>query len=216
MARQKKGKSYEGKQYRGGRQEGRKNLKRTDRGTLVNQHGFEFTPEEKRALENAVNAVNRKRAKMLKEAATLPRMVGGRDTGDTVGTLQLMGKESDFILARRSKSMQRFRSREQFEQFMTSTREALSPSYIDDRTRLYKRNYQQALMNAYGAEATKDIRMKVRMMKPEDFRRMVEQDELAEISYIYDPSEVSGKLNAIRASFGMRLKEEDHFTGNEE
>lgn len=216
MARQLTGKSYVGQQYRGGRKEGVKNLKKTERGTLVNQHGVEFTPEEKRALENAANAVNRKRKKMLKEAATLPRMVGGRDTGDTVGSLQMMGKESDFILARRSKSLQRFRTRKEFEWFMNSARSALSPSYIDDRTRLYKRNYQQALINAYGEKSTKDIRMKIRMMKPEDFRKLVESDELAEIGYIYDDTEIEGKLNTIRATLGMKLKEEPHMILGEE
>lgn len=204
---EKKAISYEGQQYRGGRASGRKNLKRTDTGNLVNQFGVVFSPDEKRALENAVNTANRKRARMLKEAATLPRMVSGRATGDTVGSLQLMGKESDFILSKKTKSLQRFRSREQYDNYMKTLQHVNTRDYIEDRVRLYKRNHMKALENAFGDEA-KDVMMKIRMMKPKDYMQMIQQDESLEISYIYDPTARTGKLNQIRASMGMKLKEE--------
>ena len=37
---------YEGKQYTGGRVEGRKNLKKLESGNVQNVHGIVFTPEE--------------------------------------------------------------------------------------------------------------------------------------------------------------------------
>lgn len=199
--------SYEGQQYTGGRVPGRKNLKKTTGGNLVNQYGVVFTQQEKRALENAVNTANRKRARMLKEAATLPRMVGGRDTGDTVGSLQLMGKESDFILSRKTKSLQRFRDRDQFDRYLKNLKQVNTREYLDDRIRMYKRNHMTALENAYGDEA-KDVIMKIRMMKPRDYMKMIQQDETLEISYIYDPTARTGKLNQMRASMGMKLKDE--------
>lgn len=199
--------TYEGQQYRGGRAAGRKNLTKTATGNVVNQFGVVFTPDEKRALENAVNTANRKRARMLKEAATLPRMVSGRDTGDTIGSLQLMGKESDFILARKTKSLQRFRDREQFDKYMKTLQRVNTRDYIEDRVRLYKRNHMKALENAFGDEA-KDVMMKIRMMKPKDYMTMIQKDESLEISYIYDPTARSGKLNQIRASMGMKMKDE--------
>lgn len=199
--------SYEGKQYRGGRVAGRKNLKKTDAGNLINQYGVEFTPEEKRALENAVNAANRKRARMLKETGILPRKVAGKDTGDTVSSLQLMGKESDFILSKKTKSMQRFSSREQFDTYLRNLKNVNSPDYVGERIKLYKRNHMKALENAYGDDA-KDIIMKIRMMKPADYMRMVTQDETLEISYVYDPSARAGKLNQLRASMNMKIKDD--------
>lgn len=202
----KKAVNYEGQQYRGGRESGRKNLKRVG-GNLVNQYGVMFTEKEKRALENAVNTANRKRGRMLKEAATLPRMVAGRDTGDKIGSLQLMGKESDFILSKKTKSLQRFRDRKQYESYMENLKRVNTRDYLDERIRLYKRNHMTALENAFGDEA-KDIMMKIRMMKPKEYMKMIQQDESLEISYIYDPSARTGKLNQIRQSMGMKLKEE--------
>ena len=204
----KKAASYEGGQYRGGRASGRKNLKKTDAGNLVNQFGVVFTPAEKRALENMVNTANRKRSRMLKEAATLPRMVSGRDTGDTIGSLQLMGKESDFILAKRTKSLQRFKTREQYDQYIESLKRVNSPNYLDDRIRAYKRNFTKTLESVYGDEA-KDVIMKVRMMKPRDYMRMVESDESLEIgAVIPSDAKVPGRLNELRRSLGMKEKPE--------
>lgn len=199
---------YEGKQYRGGREEGRKNLKKLESGNLLNQHGVVFSIEEKKALESAVNQANRKRREMLKQEAKLPRRVMGVDTGDTVGSLQLMGKESDFILQRKTKSLQRFRSREDYERYMKNLHRVNQRDYIGERVKLYKRNHMKALENAFGDEA-KDIMMKIRMMKPEEYMKMVQSDEMLEIGYIYDPSARSGKMNQIRASMGMKLKEEE-------
>lgn len=201
--------AYEGQQYRGGRTAGRKNLVRVD-GGLKNQYGVVFTEDEKKALEQAVNTANRKRKRMLEQEAKLPRMVGGKDTGDTVASLQLMGKESDFILQRKTKSLQRFQTKAEYERYMVNLERVNSRDYITERVRLYKRNHMKAIENAYGDEA-KDVIMKIRMMKPADYMRMVQSDENLEISYIYDPSARSGKLNQLRASMGMKLKETDDF-----
>ena len=198
--------TWEGSQYRGGREAGRKTLKKTPEG-FENQYGVTFTKQEKQALEQAVNTANRKRARMLEAEAKLPRKIAGQDTGDTVASLQLMGKESDFILARKTKSLQRFQSKEDYNRYMKNLQRVNSRDYVDERVRLYKRNHMKAIENAYGDEA-KDVVMKIRMMKPKDYMRMVQSDEMLEINYIYDPSARSGKLNQLRASLGMKLKEE--------
>lgn len=199
--------SYEGDQYRGGKKKGQKNLKKLDNGNLQNQYGVEFTQADKKALESAVNTANKKRMKMLENEGNLTVFVGGKPTDRKVSTLQVMGKESDFILARKSKSMQRFKSREDFENYLENVRRVSSPEYLEERTRLYKRNHMKALENVFGDEA-KDVIMKIRMMKPEEYREMIQRDENLEVNYIYDPSEATAKLNQIRSSLGMKQKED--------
>ena len=192
---------WEGTQYRGGRGKGKKNLQKTPEG-LRNQHGVVFTPEQKTALERAVNRSNYQRKKMLAEADRL---------NPDHSQLRLMGKESDFIISRQSKSLQRFKSMEEYEQFMDKQARIQSGEYLAERTRLYKRNYMAAVDNVFGA-AGAGVKMKIRMMKPEAFRQLVETlgDEM-EIGYIYDPQARMGKLNKIRSLLGMRELEEDPF-----
>lgn len=201
-----------GKRYKnkaGGRY-GRKNLQYLDGGKIKNQHGIVFTEKEKRALESAVTMANRKRAKQLKEVATLPRTVRGIDTGDTLATKLQMGFESDFIISKKTKSLQRFTSRDQYNKYMKYLKSVNSPTYLDDRTRLYKRNYIKALTEVHG-DAAKDIAMKIRMMKPKDFRKLIEQEELVEINDLYAPEDKASEREKLRASFGMKSKEDDAF-----
>lgn len=192
---------WEGEQYRGGRGTGKKNLKKVG-GGLQNQYGVTFTPEQKKALERAVDRSNYRRKKQLEEADKL---------NPSHSQLRLMGKESDFIITRQSKSLQRFKSMEEFERYMDKQSRIQSGEYLEDRTRLYKANYMKAIDNVFG-EAGAGVKMKVRMMKPEKFREMVETlgDEM-EIGYIYDPQARMGKLNKIRSLLGMREVEEDPF-----
>lgn len=198
--------NYEGGQYRGGRKEKTPNLKKLDGGNVQNMHGVVFTQEERKRLESAVNTANQKRMKMLKAEANLPRKKGGKDTGDMVRSLQSMGKESDFIITRKSKSLQQFKSREHYERFMDNLARVNSPDYITTRVRMYKKNHMKALENVFGDDA-KDVIMKIRMMKPEDYMKLIQSDEDLEVSYIYDPSARNGKLNRIRKALGMKEKD---------
>ena len=190
-----------------GRSPGQKNLIRVD-GGYINQYGVYFTEEQRGELIKAVNRSNYQRKKQLETEAGMPHRIGGQDTGGSRQQLQLMGSESDFIISHQSKNMQGFKSLRDYERFMDKQARIQSGEYLEDRTRLYKKNYMQALDNAFGDDA-KDVKMKVRMMKPAQFREMVQSDEVAEIGYIYDPSARTGKLNQIRKAFGMRAKEEE-------
>lgn len=196
--------TYEGQQYTGGRKDGTKNLTKTETG-YKNQHGVEFTFEEKRKLDNAANLANKKRMAMLKNEKQLPLFVAGKYTG--VDVSHRIGAESDFILARKSKSLQRFKTKSEYNNYMKNLDRVNSKEYVLDRVRLYKRNHMKALENVFGTEA-KDVIMKIRMMKPEDYMHLVQSDEFLEVSYVYDPDALAGKLNQIRAALGMKLKEE--------
>lgn len=196
--------SYEGEQYRGGRGKGRKNLVKVD-GGIQNQHGVTFTEEQKKALERAVDRSNYRRKKMQAEADKL-------NPENT--QLRLMGKESDFIISRQSKSLQRFKSLEEYENYMDKQARIQSGEYLEDMIRLYKKNYIKAVRNELKDEG---IAMKVQMMKPADFRKLVEtQGEDMEISYVYDPIARAGRINKIRSLLGMKLiDEDDPFYNNE-
>lgn len=205
--------SYEGTQYTGGREKGAKNLKKVD-GGFVNQHGVMFTAEEKKALERAANTANRKRKRMLEQEGKLPRFSGGQPTGYTVSSLQVMGKESDFIISRKSKSLQRFKTKEEYERYLDSLRVINSRDYIKKRTELYKRNHMRAIENVFGDEAN-DVLEAIENMPEEEYRLLLQSDEMLEVNYVYDPSARAGKLNQIRASLGMNLKEEDDYDEDE-
>lgn len=186
--------TYAGGQYRGGRQKKTKNLVRVD-GGLRNQHGVTFTEEEKKALETAVNTANRKRNRMLKAEADA--------TGQDINIIRIMDKESDFILAPKSKSLQQFKTKEAFENYLSNVKNVNRRGYVDERTEQYRTNYNTALDNAFGDEA-KDIKEALNKMTPKEYREFVAQhDDVLEIGYIYMPSRRTEKLNEIRSKLGL-------------
>ncbi len=193
--------TWEGQQYRGGRAKGKKNLKKVD-GGLQNKHGVIFTPEQKKALERAVDRSNYRRKKMLEY-----EMEVNQDNEDYFSDLRTMGKESVYSISRQSKSLQRFKSMEQYEQYMDKQARIQSGEYQLERIRLYKRNFINSLLDTYGDDA-KDIAMKVRMMKPDEYMAKVAGDEVLEIRYVPSDSKVGGRLNQLRAHLGMKLKPE--------
>ena len=191
---------WEGQQYRGGRSKGKKNLKHVD-GGVINKHGVFISDEEAKQLVCDVNKSNRIRKKML--AVEDADNKGKKDTPN----LRTMGKESVYSISRQSKSLQRFKSREDFEHYLDKQHRIHTGEYQLERARAYKRNFIESLLDVYGDDA-KDIAMKVRMMKPDEYMRMVAQDEVLEISYVDSQSKVAGRLNQLRVHLGMKLKDE--------
>lgn len=197
--------SYEGGQYTGGREKGVKNLVKLDNGKLKNQHGVVFTQEEKKALERAANTANRRRMAMLKNEKNLPLFEGGKYTGYDVS--HRIGPESDFILARKSKSLQRFKSKAEYRNYMKNLKKVNSKNYITNKIRDYKRNHMKALENVFGDDA-RDIINKIRTMPLDEYMNLVQSDEVMEVSFTYDPQALAGRLNQIRGALGMQLQEQ--------
>lgn len=193
--------------YRGRELPAPKPLTRLENGNIINEHGVMLTKDEARRMENLVNQVNAKRRAMQEATANLPRKHAGKELGDTLGSLHIMGKEDEFIVARRTASIQRFQSKEQFDNYLGHLEKTLDPNYVTERARQYKRNFMNSLRDVYGDEA-KDILMKVRMMKPEAYMQMVEQDEVLEIRYAPSDVHINGRLNQLRQALGMKLKDD--------
>lgn len=193
-----------------GRPKGSKTLTRVD-GGYENQYGVVFTEEQKKALERSAARSNYRRNKMIDAEKDIPRKREGRPTGQTVHDLRTMGVEGDFIISRQHSSLQKFHSLEEYEKYMDKQARIQSGEYLDDMTRAYKRNHMKALENVFGDEA-KDVVMKIRMMKPDEYRKAIQENEDLEVGYVYDPSSMAGRLNQIRNALGMKAKEEDLFS----
>lgn len=182
---------------RGSGKTGRVNMKRVE-GGWMNQHGVVFTPEERKAIQRANRESNKIRDKQIAEVDSV---------NEHAQQLRLMGKDSDFIISRQTKSLQDFKSMEKFEQYMDKQARIQSGEYLEDATRLYKSNYMKALDNVFGDEA-KGIKMKIRMMKPEDYRKAVEANEILEIGFPYGPDAIDDKLAQIRKALNMKPLDE--------
>ena len=109
-----------------GRKKGQKNLKRVGK-RYENEHGVQFTEREKKQLESLVNSVNRKRKKIMTDKKMLDtRTALGVDPDFVFGLhseKNLWGTGADTLLTKnRSKSLQRFKTKEEFKSYMKDLR----------------------------------------------------------------------------------------------
>lgn len=204
---------YKGTQYRGGKTAGHKNLKH-EGNNIINQNGVTFTQKEKNRLNYYVNKVNKKVQDLEDKLGALPRYETyydkkGNPYQKEVGVVRDvmgMGKDPDIFMARRSKSLQRFTSHEQFDKYIENLKRVASDDYLTYRTRLYKQNFRKAMLDHYSYDECSDILMKIRMMKPEEYMQALASHEELEINYVY-PDKNPDKLNSMRAALGLKPKD---------
>jgi hypothetical protein len=170
---------------------------------FINQNDVKFSLKEKKHLESLVNSANRKRARMLKSESELIRYMKGESQGDTVGeTTGRMGNESDFILKAKSKSLQRFETKKDYNHYIKTLEKIVDRNYIFERVEAYRKNYIKGLKDNLGS-ITKDLQKKIKNMPIKDYMKQVQSDLNKEIDYIYDANKHDWIVSNILESWGM-------------
>lgn len=198
-----------GKKARG-RAKGQKNLIRKDN-TIINQFGVKFSQDEVRQMQNLVRRVNRKREKMLKAEAGQPIYWGNRKLDEDRDQLRLMGEELDLVIRKRSASLQKFKSRREFNHFMKMTAKASETDYLDYRGKLYKRNLITAIKEQYAGfpDEIKGILMKIQMMPQKEFQEKIGNNRLFQIHYHYSIGGQLSRIQGMRDFLGLRNSDID-------
>ena len=189
---------------------------------VVNQHGVFFAANEKEALEKAVRKANRRSKAMHEAFDALPFRMEGKEQAWTVGErIKTLGKEADFSISKKSMSLQRFESKEEYERYMANLDRVNSGNYIADRAKLYLDNYEKALTDphkglGFSYNDVSDIIEHLRSLKPKDYLRAVATNEELEIGYPYDEEATAATLNRIRSALGLPHRDLDTFWNGDE
>lgn len=176
-------------------------------GDVFNKYGIQFTEQEHRDLKNLADSANRKRRNMIKNEHKLTEFFGGVSHDKTIGELSgKMGKESDFILAKKSKSLHRFQSHEEYENYIRYLRDVVSSDYVSRRVEDYRKNQIKALQKTFGKKSKKLV-SQVRSMNTEQFMNLVQSDEASEMWFIYSMDELEKKYKAVSKAINRVTKE---------
>jgi len=187
--------------YTEGRIKGKKNIKKVGN-KLVNQNGVKFTQAEKKNLERLVNASMAKRKTMMRNEALMPRFVAGKDTGNTRGQVNAMGKESDFILAKKSKSLNKFESKEEYRNYIKNLERIMAKDYVAKRVEQYRKNDKKAILNVFGKDG-RDIIRTLDKLTDKQYMEAVQKDETLEIGHKYSPESRDAKLAQMRDALNV-------------
>lgn len=185
---------YEGGSYKGGRRA--KNLSYSPDGFVYNQFGVEVSLEEKKRLEYLVNTANRKRKRMLERENEMMLFAGGEKLNASVAD-KTMGRQSDFILVRKSKSLQRFETREQFDTYIQNLEKITDRNYVKQRASMYKDNFIKAMENE---NYSKDIINSIKDLNIKQFMEVSQTEEFARFGFVYDVNQRKLVIAGIRSA----------------
>lgn len=171
---------YEGQQYRGGRKS-TPNLKRLARGRVENQHGVIFTDRERKELERLVNRANAKRKRLIANEEQMELFAAGEKLNAKVADTR-MGRESDFVFQRKSKSLQRFSSKEEYRNYIKNLKKVTDPKYMERAARQYKRNFIKALENEGYSQS---LINKINRLNADEFLELSRTEVVANFGFVY-------------------------------
>lgn len=176
------------------------NLKKVGKNKVENQHGVTFTDKEKKKLESLVNSAMRKRKRMLDTNHAMEVEHGGKKLGITNSDLARMGKESDFVLAPKSKSLQRFKSKEEYKKYVKNLKKVVDRDYVEKRVAQYQKNDAKAMKRVFGRKRGNELAKMLKGISAKEFLALAQKDEVLEIGYIYSPEGVESKYNQLKAT----------------
>lgn len=187
-----------------GRKKGQKNLKRVGK-RYENEYGVQFTEREKKQLESLVNSVNRKRKKIMTDKKMLDtRTALGVDPDFVFGLhseKNLWGTGADTLLTKnRSKSLQRFKTKDEFKSYMKDLRRLSDGKYVEKRIKMAQKNKIKALETVFGDDA-KHMVKGLRRLSPEEYQKVLSNHAMPSINYMYSEEEYDNALEKVKSMY---------------
>ena len=171
-------------------------------GYIMNEHRVVFTIEEKKALENAVTKANYRRNKQIAQFKKSPHNIGDRQISTDKGQLYVMGKDPDMIITKKTKSLQRFKTKDSFNKYLDYLNKVNSDEYLYYRTKLYQSNYILAVKSRIDdARYAEPIVAAIERISPEAFYEMSMSNEVVEIDYVYTAESIKKLIMQLNDAF---------------
>lgn len=188
---------------------------------IENQYGVKITVEEQKHLVSLVNSVNRKAKRIREEYLNQERLVDGIRTGQSIkDTLSKSGKESDFLLSGRSKSIHKYKDKYAFNREIKRLEKVVQRDYLDKQAEKYKKNFIKAVRSELMEGGTENVKNgreiinAIKKMDTKEYFKKVQGDETMEIRNVYSPDQREDKVHSIMKT--LDLKHTDKIQKDEE
>ena len=169
------------------RKKGSNRLTYSSRGIATNKFGVKFTASEIKKFRNEVQRVN-KRLKTYVQQMERIRQSSPNTIDSRIPVEPLFEKKST--------SLQRFRNKNEFREYMTRMRKQGSGRYKKWRYEIEKSNFKRAIENTFSREDARKLISKVNKISSEKLHNAFVSRELEHTGYIYYDPERS-KYNQI-------------------
>ena len=169
------------------RRKGSTRLTYSSRGTATNKFGVKFTASEIKKFRNEVQRVN-KRSKTYLQQMEKIRKSSPNTIDSRIPVEPLFEKKST--------SLQRFRNKNEFREYMSRMKKQGSDKYTKWRYEIEKSNYKRAIENTFSREDARKLNSKVNKISAEKLHKAFVSRELEHTGFIYYDPERS-KYNQV-------------------
>jgi hypothetical protein len=167
-----------------------------------NEHGVEFTKKEVNEIEKTIQRANRAKKQRKDRVNEMQLKQGGKSIGKLADQRGLMTKQKYADLRLLNFNLNSFQSKGAFNRYKGQKENTYEGDFQTRQDRTYKAHYIRALRNTFGISETRDITRKIMDMSLQDFMDMYySQLDLADIDYIYDPTEQKNRLSKLKEHF---------------
>ena len=169
------------------RKKGSNRLTYSSRGTATNKFGVKFTASEIKKFRNEVQRVNKRLKTYLQQMERI-RQSSPNTIDSRIPVEPLFEKKST--------SLQRFRNKNEFREYMSRMRKQGSDRYKKCRYEIEKSNFKRAIENTFSREDARKLNSKVNKISAEKLHNAFVSRKLEHTGYIYYDPERS-KYNQI-------------------
>lgn len=169
------------------RRKGSTRLTYSSRGTATNKFGVKFTASEIKNFRNEVQKVNKRLKTYLQQMERI-RQSSPNTIDSRIPVEPLFEKKST--------SLQRFRNKNEFREYMSRMRKQGSARYKNWRYEIEKSNFKRAIDNTFSREDARKLNSKVNKISAEKLHNAFVSRKLEHTGYIYYDPERS-KYNQI-------------------
>lgn len=177
------------------RKKGSSRLTYSSRGTATNKFGVKFTASEIKKFRNEVQRVN-KRAKTYLHQMERIRQSSPNTIDSRIPVEPLFEKKSS--------SLQQFRNRNEFREYMSRMRKQGSARYKNWRYEIEKSNFKRAINSTFSREDARKLNSKINKIPAEKLHNAFVSRKIEHTGYIYYDPERS-KFNHLNNQLGRLM-----------
>lgn len=169
-----------------------KKLRKTRYGTIILPSGERITPKEQNRLRTAVRRANRERNRLIELIPDKEKLRKEQ--------YKKFNRESDFIFRKKSASMRKFGSKQEYQSYLKSVeRLANADKYSEYIGGVYKNNYIRSLEKVFNSGADDIINYLKNEVTNREIMELSLSGQLEDIGFVYyEQTSRKNKLNKIK------------------
>lgn len=169
---------------------------------VKNKYDVVLSRDEMKEIKQKIKTINKRKNKEYNKIKNKLFKSRGIDTLEKVKDRRLMGDVRYDEFKEKKFNFENIRNKQELKGFLEQINKQVKPNYYSKRQKQYKENYIIALNNVFG-ELAKNLIKKVRSMSIDEFMNLYYTEDIANVDFMYEFTDLLIKLSELEILFGI-------------